>query len=111
MEAQKKAFTHSAGQDMNMSVDQRSLLSEQPGFPAECVGFHVDLHVTTDALQGDIKLRFILRRVWILKTIPSRADLEIPRAAGRCARSEPGRQFWAEMPRVEIGVPALHAGR
>lgn len=72
MEAQKKAFTHSAGQDMSMSLDQRSLLSEQTGFPAECVVCRVYLRVTTDALQSDIKLRFILRTVWTLKTIPGR---------------------------------------
>lgn len=41
-------------------------------FPAECVVCRVYLRVTTDALQSDIKLRFILRTVWILKTIPGR---------------------------------------
>lgn len=38
-----------------MSLDQRSLLLEQTDFPAECVGFHVYLHVMLDTLQHVVK--------------------------------------------------------
>lgn len=64
-----------------MSSDQRSLLSEQTDFPAECVVFHVYLHVMVDTLQSDVKSHFILRMVRIFKSVHSRADL----ASGRRA--------------------------
>lgn len=68
-----------------MSLDRRSLLSEQTDFPAECVVFHVYLHVMIDTLQSDVKSHFILRMVRIFKSIHSWADLASRRrASNRC---------------------------
>lgn len=68
-----------------MSLDRRSLLSEQTDFPAECVVFHVYLHVMIDTLQSNVKSHFILRMVRIFKSIHSWADLASRRrASNRC---------------------------
>lgn len=64
-----------------MSLDRRSLLSEQTDFPAECVVFHVYLHVMIDTLQSNVKSHFILRMVRIFKSIHSWADLASSRRA------------------------------
>lgn len=64
-----------------MSLDQRSLLSEQTDFPPECIVFHVYLHVMIDTLQSDVKPHFVLRMVRIFESIHSHADL----ASGRRA--------------------------